>query len=142
MLVSILKLKPLLSPLYYFRYAEVCHPGFCFNKTATCSGTGHFSQVVWRDSARLGMAKATRMQNGLKCTYIVARYFPAGNENANYNENVKSGSFDEKKVCSNVFKSLVKFETRNLDKVKMAERERQNARIEFLNTLEVRCFLD
>lgn len=115
----------------------MCHPGYCFNKSSTCSGTGHFTQVVWKESIKLGMAKATRMQNGLRCTYIVARYFPSGNENMFYNENVQVGMFREKEVCMNVFKSLVSFDTRNPEKAKMVDTEKNLARIEFLKNLKV-----
>lgn len=84
------------------------------------------------------MAKATRMQNGLRCTYIVARYYPNGNEHTGYGENVKSGIFREKEVCMNVFKNLVAFDTRNPDKAKMVDTEKNLARIEFLKNLKVR----
>lgn len=39
-------------------------------------GTGHFTQVVWKDSTELGIAQATGVKNG--GTYVVAVYNPAG----------------------------------------------------------------
>ena len=120
-----------------YRYGEVCSPGHCFNKTSQCSGTGHFSQVVWASSVRLGMAKATRMQNGLRCTYIVAKYFPEGNNHMFYNENVLKGNFNEKETCHDVIEALVTFETRNIDKANMVAQEKNLARLEFLKSLKV-----
>ena len=88
---------------------------------------------------KLGMAKATRMQNGLRCTYIVAKYFPGGNENTGtgYNDNVKTGTFDEVETCHDVFQNLITFEKRNEAKADMVEKERQNQREEFLHQLKV-----
>ena len=119
------------------RYAEVCNPGYCFNQSTICSGSGHFTQVVWSKSTKLGMAKVTRMQNGLRCTYIVARYAPGGNVFTGFKDNVKRGTFQEKKTCADIMKRLIVYETRNKDKVKMVEREKQLARFEFLKKLKV-----
>lgn len=83
------------------------------------------------------MAKAVRMQNGMRCTYIVAKYSPEGNVNDGFLKNVKKGDFEEKKVCADVINRLVGFETRNMDKVKMVEREKQIARMEFLQKMKV-----
>lgn len=115
----------------------MCYPGYCFKQSTICSGTSHFSQVVWAGSKKLGMAKVVREQNGLRCTYVVARYGPTGNVNTGFSKNVKEGTFNEKKHCSDVMKRLVEFETRNLDKVKMIEKEKQVARIEFLDKMKV-----
>lgn len=87
------------------------------------------------------MAKATRMQNGLRCTYVVARYFPGGNENVGYSENVKAGGFEEKKVCADVFKNLLTFSRRNEEKAKMVEKEKHESRMEFLKNLRVRLLI-
>ena len=87
------------------------------------------------------MAKAVRMQNGLRCTYVVARYAPGGNEGPGFADNVKMGSFMEKVQCRKVLSRLVTFETRNTDKVKMVEKEKQLARLDFLKELKVRFIL-
>ena len=60
------------------RYREVCDPGYDF-VSAQPGNAGHFSQVVWKGSTRFGIGRAAEMRNGLLCTYIVARYRPAGN---------------------------------------------------------------
>ncbi len=44
------------------------HPGFN-------SGTGHFTQLVWKATTHIGVGRAT---NGNK-TFVVANYIPAGN---------------------------------------------------------------
>jgi hypothetical protein len=47
--------------------------------------SGHFSQVVWRDSKELGVAFA-KSRNGT--IYVVANYSPPGNVTGRYAENV------------------------------------------------------
>ena len=76
---------------------EVCQYTF---GSGFSSGTGHFTQVVWKKSIELGMGKADIDQNGMKCTYIVGRYKPAGNFGNEYAANVEQGSFDKTATCS------------------------------------------
>ena len=45
---------------------------------------GHFTQVVWKDSKKLGVGIAT----GQKGTVVVANYLPPGNYKNRYVENV------------------------------------------------------
>ena len=91
----------------YFRYNEVCSPGYRFNRGGKNSGTGHFTQVVWKESTVLGIGRAESEENGMKCAYIVGRYKPAGNFRGEYQQNVPKGSFDANSYCatikSNVF---------------------------------------
>ncbi|XP_036328945.1 Golgi-associated plant pathogenesis-related protein 1-like [Rhagoletis pomonella] len=47
-------------------------------------GTGHFTQVVWRDSKRLGVGMAKRGNS----IYVVANYDPPGNFRGEYAKNV------------------------------------------------------
>lgn len=47
--------------------------------------TGHFTQVVWKGSKELGIAKANSASG--KC-YIVANYNPAGNMLGAFQQNV------------------------------------------------------
>lgn len=63
--------------------------------------TGHFTQVVWSSSRELGIGKATGTHDGVPCTYIVARYRPAGNYEGQFQTEVKKGSFTED-VCKNL----------------------------------------
>jgi len=62
--------------------------------SATGDATGHFTQVVWKGSTRLGVGKA-RGWAYIKgkwwdnCDFIVARYSPAGNVQGRYQSNVQ-----------------------------------------------------
>ncbi|XP_021963655.1 Golgi-associated plant pathogenesis-related protein 1 isoform X2 [Folsomia candida] len=49
-------------------------------------GTGHFTQVVWKDTKELGIAKAKGVKEG--GTYVVAIYNPAGNLMGKLKDNV------------------------------------------------------
>lgn len=78
-------------------YNEVCKP-YVFGRPNYQSGTGHFTQVVWKASTKLGIGKADIERSGMKCTYIVGRYKPPGNFNTgnnDYQKNVLEGSFDQ-----------------------------------------------
>ena len=91
---------------YLFRYKESCNPGYDYEKGKYASNegsnTGHFTQLVWKDSRELGMGSHTIEKNNDKCTYIVARYRPAGNYAGLYDINVKRGSFTNTNNCSNL----------------------------------------
>ena len=54
-------------------------PGFSFD-------TGHFTQIVWRDTTEIGVGTCKSRDGSL--TYIVARYNPAGNVLKKFHENV------------------------------------------------------
>ncbi|CAF1385927.1 unnamed protein product [Adineta ricciae] len=56
-----------------------------WNNPTSSSGTGHFTQVVWKASTRLGIGRAVSASNKI---YVVANYFPGGNFNNAYEENV------------------------------------------------------
>ena len=64
--------------------------------------TGHFTQVVWKGSVKLGIGKATGkvVQNGQIsfCTWAVGRYSPAGNVEGAYANNVLKPSIKVIKV--------------------------------------------
>ena len=57
-----------------------------FKKSGFKSGTGHFTQVVWKGSKKLGMARARTPDE--RETYVVARYDPAGNMLGDFDKNV------------------------------------------------------
>lgn len=52
---------------------------------------GHFTQVVWKTSLKLGIGRAEGQVNGDKCIFSVARYRDAGNYGGKFEENVKQG---------------------------------------------------
>lgn len=49
------------------------HP---FHKEPASTGTGHFTQVVWKDSKELGVGMSKNNQGQV---YVVANYDPPGN---------------------------------------------------------------
>lgn len=73
-------------------------------------GAGHFTQVVWKKSNKLGIGKASGKKNGMTCTYIVARYRPPGNYKSQFADNVLKGSFNEGK-CSDLEKDIQDIDT-------------------------------
>ena len=56
-----------------------------FNRGGYQGGTGHFTQVVWKSSAELGIAQA-KSSNG--SIFIVGRYSPGGNDLNKFDDNV------------------------------------------------------
>ncbi|XP_018341218.1 PREDICTED: uncharacterized protein LOC108747851 isoform X2 [Trachymyrmex septentrionalis] len=58
-----------------------------YGKEPTTLKTGHFTQVIWRDSTELGVGMA-RNRNGE--VYVVCNYNPAGNFLGSFTENVLS----------------------------------------------------
>jgi hypothetical protein len=64
-------------------YNEVFDPGYDFSTsdpTGFTEGTGHFSQLVWRDSVDVGCGwEDCGGRNGVDGVIVVCNYFPAGN---------------------------------------------------------------
>ncbi|XP_055958207.1 Golgi-associated plant pathogenesis-related protein 1 [Patella vulgata] len=56
-----------------------------FNKQGFTMGTGHFTQVVWKDTKVLGIAKSTGPKGN---TIVTANYLPPGNFQGDFEENV------------------------------------------------------
>ena len=52
-------------------YNEINDPGYDFETGGYQSGTGHFTQIVWKNSINLGMGHATSASGW---TYVVARF--------------------------------------------------------------------
>jgi hypothetical protein len=59
---------------------------YSFNRPGFSMGTGHFTQVVWKGSKKLGVGFATT-GNG-KSLYVVAQYSPPGNYMGQFGQNV------------------------------------------------------
>ena len=56
--------------------------------------TAKFTQLVWKSTVDFGIAFATKKnKDNLYCTYVVAKYSPAGNKAGSYKDNVQKGSF-------------------------------------------------
>ncbi len=63
-------------------YSEV--KKYDFSNPKFASGTGHFTQVVWKSTTQVGAAKAIV---GNSC-FVVANYIPPGNFVGEYQQNV------------------------------------------------------
>ncbi|XP_011051013.1 PREDICTED: uncharacterized protein LOC105144052 isoform X1 [Acromyrmex echinatior] len=70
------------EPVNEWYAEEVQHQ---YGKEPTTLKTGHFTQVIWRDSTELGVGMA-RNRNGE--VYVVCNYNPAGNFLGSFTENV------------------------------------------------------
>ena len=75
---------------------------FNFGDHSSRGVTGHFTQVVWKGSTQLGIGKYTGQNGSWNCTYIVARYKPAGNYPSQLEDNVSKGSFSSSQYCDTV----------------------------------------
>lgn len=82
-------------------YDEVCKPGYDFNTGGFSGGTGHFTQVVWKDSVKLGIGQGKATRNGMQCIYVVGRYVIAGNMMGEFQQEVLRGNFNTQ-YCNNV----------------------------------------
>ena len=65
-------------------YSEV--EKYEYNSDRPSMGTGHFTQVVWKDSMKMGVAKASSPDG--RTTVVVANYHPPGNFVGRFKQNV------------------------------------------------------
>ena len=70
----------------YFRYKEI--ESYDYNSPSYSDATGHFTQVVWKSTTKVGAGIATYNDGNNVATYIVARYKPAGNVIGAFEANV------------------------------------------------------
>ena len=71
-----------------FRYNEI--KDYDYNRGGYQSGTGHFTQIIWKTTTKVGVGIAKRGN----IVVVVARYTPQGNFMGRFGENVlrqKSG---------------------------------------------------
>ncbi|XP_077999371.1 Golgi-associated plant pathogenesis-related protein 1-like [Glandiceps talaboti] len=66
-------------------YNEVSN--YSWNRPGYSSGTGHFTQVVWKASRELGVGYAVNPKDS-KDVYAVFNYSPPGNVSGKYEDNV------------------------------------------------------
>ncbi|KFO35388.1 Golgi-associated plant pathogenesis-related protein 1 [Fukomys damarensis] len=64
-------------------YSEI--KDYNFQQPGFTSGTGHFTALVWKNTKKMGVGKASASDGS---SFVVARYFPAGNV-------VNQGFFEE-----------------------------------------------
>ncbi|BHF79599.1 hypothetical protein SprV_0702272000 [Sparganum proliferum] len=67
----------------YAWYSESQHYDF---KKNTGQGCGHFTQLIWKDTKKVGLGIARSKDR--KAIYIVAHYYPPGNYEKDYKQNV------------------------------------------------------
>ncbi|XP_032217754.1 protein PRY1 [Nematostella vectensis] len=82
-------------------YNEVCKPGYTFG-TESMGAAGHFTQVVWKSSTKMGFGMAEGTFQNFPCVFSVARYDKPGNYANRFSKNVVKGNFDRAKYCSKV----------------------------------------
>ena len=102
------------------RYSEVCKHNYQFGSPGTAA-TGHFTQVVWKSSAEMGMATASFKKGNLFCAVVIALYSPAGNFMGQWQSNVLAGYFDKKK-CKDL-KSLLGYIDKSGEGAKNGKKE-------------------
>lgn len=88
--------------LLFCRYDEVCD--YNFNDQKFSNATGHFTQLVWKESTQLGIgfAKGSFTFKGGhfdNCLFVVARYKKAGNTKGAFQQNVRKGKFVRPVAC-------------------------------------------
>ena len=71
-------------------YNEVAN--YNFNDPGFNEKTANFTQIVWKNTRKIGIGLAQGRKNNLNSFYCVVQYQPAGNIGGLYNENVKSQS--------------------------------------------------
>lgn len=58
-------------------YSEI--KDYDFNDPGFGGSTGHFTQLVWKGTTKVGMCKVRGDQDGMDTVYIAANYAPSGN---------------------------------------------------------------
>lgn len=96
--------------------------------------TGHFTQVVWKDTKKVGMGIAYETVDGYTTTFIVAEYFPPGNSVMMYYGEDPSAAA-KRVYTSEVGELISSADTYNedeLEKARLYERERQYDNVEIV----------
>jgi len=77
-------------------YNELTKPGYDFNNAGFSSGTGHFTQVVWKSTTSVGCAVKfcdllhlpSQPEGWSNAKYFVCEYYPPGNYQNQFADNV------------------------------------------------------
>lgn len=73
-------------------YKELTTPGYDFSSPGSQAGTGHFTQVVWKSTTRVGCAvqncEPLEPEGWNPANFFVCEYYPAGNYPGGYAGNV------------------------------------------------------
>ena len=82
------------SITFAFRYGEEHHYNYLKGRAKNKKSViGHFTQIVWRDTTRLGVgiaSKFERQNSGIRYfnSYVVARYMKLGNVEGHFRQKV------------------------------------------------------
>ena len=77
--------------LFTFRYNEIKDYSFTTHKSTNGKAIGHFTQMVWKGSRKVGYGYAAQQHPNYptnRIIIIVAKYSPAGNVMTRYGQNV------------------------------------------------------
>ena len=66
-----------------------------------------FSQLVWKDTKRFGIAISHGKKGNQTCIYVAALYRPPGNIEGFYKENVFLGNLKRDTYCDGVKRSAI-----------------------------------
>ena len=110
---------------FYNRYREVCKNDF--NDPGFDVKTGHFTQLVWKRSTKLGIgfARGSYTFSGKRfdnCLFVVARYKERGNVEGAFAQNVEKGIFRYQDLCGENIITLARKRSKlvNLKRMKNA----------------------
>eukprot|EP00747_Dinoflagellata_sp_TGD_P162164 gnl/TRDRNA2_/TRDRNA2_179469_c0_seq1.p1 gnl/TRDRNA2_/TRDRNA2_179469_c0~~gnl/TRDRNA2_/TRDRNA2_179469_c0_seq1.p1 ORF type:complete len:194 (-),score=39.88 gnl/TRDRNA2_/TRDRNA2_179469_c0_seq1:459-1040(-) len=68
-------------------YSEI--DDYDFGNPGFGMSTGHFTQLVWKGTTKVGMAKVVGESQGMTANWIAANYSPAGNMQGDFEDNVE-----------------------------------------------------
>ena len=94
-------------------YDEMCGGGVDF-PTNKYPQAESFTQLVWKDTQRMGIAKGVGKKDNLTCTYVAAVYRPPGNIRHFYDENVSIGNQNRDKYCNTMKRDCVHHRDREI----------------------------
>jgi len=94
-------------------YDEMCGGGVDFPRNKFPQAES-FTQLVWKDTQRMGVAKAVGKKDNLTCTYVAVVYRPPGNIRHFYDENVSIGNQNRDKYCNSMKRDCVHHRDREI----------------------------
>jgi hypothetical protein len=82
-------------------YDEISSPGYNFDSPGCGGGVGHFTQVVWKDSIKVGCGVKLNCGGGrMSMTSVVCNYDPRGNFNCHSQAARQIGRLVSSGACS------------------------------------------
>ena len=81
------------------RYNEGCQRIYDYDREDGTQGADDFTQMLWKGTKKFGIGFSMVDNEGVQCTYVVARYRPTGNVVGAFRDNVAVAR--DKKRCIN-----------------------------------------